>query len=106
MKKTKKFIFVDNGWKTFGVGSEIFANILEKNILLKIFLKDWLERLPDPSSPHLNRSYYVTIKDICDEVCKCLSVKKNIKSKILKECEHIMSKVPHDLPDLNFKGPF
>ena len=107
LKKTKKFIFVDNGWKTFGVGSEIFANILEKNILLKnipkrLACKDY----PTPSSPHLNRSYYVTIKDICDEVCKCLSVKKNIKSKILKECEHIMSKVPHDLPDLNFKGPF
>ena len=25
LKKTKKFIFVDNGWKTFGVGFRIFC---------------------------------------------------------------------------------
>tara|TARA_B100001250_G_C19796044_1_gene788762 strand:- start:500 stop:1579 length:1080 start_codon:yes stop_codon:yes gene_type:complete len=107
LKKTKKFIFVDNGWKTFGVGSEIFASILEKKIILKnnpkrLACKDY----PTPSSHHLNKSYYVTIKDICEEVCESLSVKKNIKYKILNECEEIMSKVPHDLPDLNFKGPF
>ena len=107
LKKTKKFIFVDNGWKTFGVGSEIFASILEKKITLKntplrLASKDY----PTPSSPHLSKSYYITIRDICEEVCKCLSVKKNKKLKILRECEEIMSKVPHDLPDLNFKGPF
>ena len=107
LRKTKKFIFVDNGWKTFGVGAEIFANILEKNIKLKnVPSRLACKNYPTPSSPHLSRDYYVTIKDICDEVCKCLAIKKDIKYKIQKECEDIMSKVPHDLPNLNFKGPF
>ncbi len=35
LNKTKNLLFVDNGWKSFGVGSEIFANILEKKINLK-----------------------------------------------------------------------
>ena len=107
LKKTKKFIFVDNGWKSFGVGSEIFANILEKNIKLinhpkRLACKNY----PTPSSPHLNSDYYVSLKDICNEVCISLKISKKTKEKILMECEFIMSKVPHDLPDLNFKGPF
>ncbi len=107
LKKTKKFIFIDNGWKSFGVGSEIFANVLEKNIKLTNIPKRLAcKNYPTPSSPHLNSDYYVTIKDICNEVCNSLSINKKTKSKILKECESIMSRVPHDLPDLNFKGPF
>ena len=107
IRKTKKFIFVDNGWKSFGIGSEIFANILEKNIKLNNIPKRLAcKSYPTPSSPHLNSDYYVTIKDICNEVCKVLSINKNVKHKILEECDNIMSKVPHDLPDLTFKGPF
>ena len=98
---------MDNGWKSFGIGSEIFANILEKNIKLNNIPKRLAcKSYPTPSSPHLNSDYYVTIKDICNEVCKVLSINKNVKRKILEECDNIMSKVPHDLPDLTFKGPF
>jgi pyruvate dehydrogenase E1 component beta subunit len=107
LNKTKNLLFVDNGWKCFGVGSEIFANILEKKINLKnapvrLACKDF----PTPSSHYLNKDYYVTVKDICVEACKILSVKKSTKKKIIIECDKLLLKVPHDLPDLNFKGPF
>jgi len=107
LKKTKKFIFVDNGWKNFGVGSEIFANILERNIRLNsVPVRLACKNYPAPSSHYLNKDYYVTIRDICEEVCKNLSVNLNVRKKILNKCESVMSKVPHDLPDLSFRGPF
>ena len=107
IKKTKNFLFVDNGWKSFGVGSEIFANILEKKLILKNTpVRLACKNFPTPSSHYLNKDYYVTVKDICLEVCKILSVKKSTQKKIIIQCDKILSKVPHDLPDLNFKGPF
>ena len=107
LKKTKKFIFVDNSWKSFGVGSEIFANILENNVKLNsVPVRLTCKNYPTPSSHYLNKDYYITIKDICIQVCKSLSIDQSLRKKILNECENVMSKVPHDLPNLNFRGPF
>jgi pyruvate dehydrogenase E1 component beta subunit len=107
IKKTKRFIFVDNGWKEFGVSAEIFSKILEKSIPLKHSpVRLSCKNFPTPSSPHLSKDYYINIKNICYEVCKHLKINKNIIKKISKKCDNILKKIPHDLPNLEFKGPF
>ena len=107
LKKTKNFIFVDNGWKKFGVGSEIFATILENKIQLNSTpARLACKSFPTPSSHHLNKNYYITLKDICKQVAKSLTINQTLTKKILTECDEVLSKVPHDLPDLNFRGPF
>ena len=65
--KTKRFIVVDGGWKTCGLGSEIISSVVEKldpNILLSKPINLSLKNCPAPSSNVLEREYYLSEQDI------------------------------------------
>jgi pyruvate/2-oxoglutarate/acetoin dehydrogenase E1 component len=70
VKKTKRAIVLDTGWKSFGVSAEISAVINEelfgelKSPVLRIALPD----LPIPASYALEKLYYPSVKDIVNTV--------------------------------------
>ncbi len=85
VKKTGRIIVVDNGFKEYGISSEIIASITEN---IGISLKSNPIRLginnhPTPSTKALIKNYYPDYKAIIDKVCLSLKVtsvtKKNIK---------------------------
>ena len=101
VKKTKKILVVDNGWKNYGIGAEIIAMIYEK---LGKNMKILCERIgisqsPIPSTISLAKFSYPNSKTIIKCIVKLLG--KNVK--INKKYE---SNTPLDQPDNNFLGPF
>jgi pyruvate/2-oxoglutarate/acetoin dehydrogenase E1 component len=101
VKKTKKILVVDNGWKNYGIGAEIIAMIYEK---LGKNMKILCERIgvsqsPIPSTISLAKFSYPNSKTIIKCIVKLLG--KNIK--INKKYQ---SNTPLDQPDKSFLGPF
>lgn len=100
VKKTKKILFVDNGYAEFGVGSEVISNLITKisDIRDYKFEKIGLLNQPIPSTRALSKYIYPNFETIIKKVVKILKIKVKIKYK--KE------KLPNDVPNLNFEGPF
>ena len=67
VKKTKRLVIADAGWKTCGIGAEISATIAESNILTTLKAPIARVTLPDtpaPASSVLEQAYYPESKDI------------------------------------------
>ena len=100
LQKTKKLLVLDTiSHPICSIGSEIITQIyLDKKIILSkppILLT--LPDVPSPTSTFYTKDFYVSKQDIFDKI-KILTNKKII----LKSSTNIH----HDVPDLNFKGPF
>ena len=70
--KTKRFMVIDGGWKTCGLGSEIISSIIEiigTNVTLDKPINLSLKNCPAPASKTLEKKYYLTSTDIL----KCLN---------------------------------
>jgi len=101
VKKTKKILVVDNGWKNYGIGAEIIASVNEK---LGKIMKILCERIgvlqaPIPSTRSLAKYSYPN-KDTIIQV-----IEKLIKKKI-KVSKKYNLMIPSDQPDSSFLGPF
>ena len=71
--KTKRFMVIDGGWKTCGLGSEIISSIIEiigTNVLLEKPINLSLNNCPAPSSKTLEKKYYLSATDILDTLNK------------------------------------
>ena len=69
VKKTKKLMIIEDGWKDYGLGAEIIAKISDK----KIVLKKPAERISWPQSHvpmsmGIENEYYFTINDIVNKI--------------------------------------
>ena len=76
--KTKRFMVIDGGWKTCGLGSEIISSIIEiigTNVLLEKPINLSLKNCPAPSSKTLEKKYYLSTVDILDALNKVLILK-------------------------------
>ena len=74
VKKTKKILIVEDGWKNFGIGSEILSQISEEGIKLNKPAKriNW-PNSHVPMSSVLEKDFYFNHKDvyrICHDLCK------------------------------------
>jgi len=74
VKKTKKILIVEDGWKNFGIGSEIISKISEKGIKLnKPAMRINWPNSHVPMSPVLEKKFYfdhnLIIKS-CLKLCK------------------------------------
>tara|TARA_B100000315_G_scaffold259939_1_gene318235 strand:- start:615 stop:1694 length:1080 start_codon:yes stop_codon:yes gene_type:complete len=101
IRKTGRLLVLDSSWMDFGVASQVAALAAEKGY---DYLKGAIRRMglpdtPAPSTPALSKDYYPRAKDICEVVEDMLGVKIDM-SVFEKE------KLPHDVPDPFFKGPF
>jgi acetoin:2,6-dichlorophenolindophenol oxidoreductase subunit beta len=107
VKKTKRLITIDLSHKRLGVGAEIIASILENKIDLKSPpVRLGLPFHPVPSSRGLVKNFYPTGHEILNSIKESLKIDKIKFSKILNEYNLNTKKLPIDVPDPYFKGPF
>jgi pyruvate dehydrogenase E1 component beta subunit len=104
LKKTGRIILIDSGYKKFGIGAEILSQIMENNMnsLKHKPIRIGLPFVPTPSSRFLANNYYPNKEKILSSILDVMN-KKKYKKYFFKL---IKSKIPVDVPDLNFKGPF
>jgi len=99
-KKTKKILFVDNGWKNFGIGAEIISSISENIKKAKVeYERIGIVQTPIPSTISLAKYSYPNTYSIIKKI------EKLIKRKIKIDPKYV-SKGSPDQPDNNFLGPF
>ena len=99
--------WVDLSHKRLGLGSEIISEVMENNIKLKSSpIRLGLPFHPVPSSRGLIKNFYPTGHDILNSIRKSLKINKSTFAKILFEYNSETKKLPIDVPDPYFKGPF
>ena len=107
VKKTGKIIIIDSGHKILGIGSEIMSRILEKNIKLKNKpLRIGLPDNPTPSSRAFVKNIYINRLNLFRKICDQIKINKLIQKKIVNIIKVEDSKIPVDIPNPKFKGPF
>ena len=101
VRKTGRLLVIDSSWKDFGVASQVAALVAEKGYddLKGAIRRMGLPDIPSPSTPALSKEYYTRTKDICQMVEIMCDIK--IDMNVFDE-----EKLPHDVPDPFFKGPF
>ncbi|MBX9622049.1 MAG: alpha-ketoacid dehydrogenase subunit beta [Alphaproteobacteria bacterium] len=71
IRKTRKVIVLDGGWKNCGLAGEIIASIVENiepGLLMSPPKRFTISETPAPTSIELEKIYYPTVTDICDFV--------------------------------------
>lgn len=100
LKKTKKLLILDSiSHPICSVGSEILSQLYrEKNIkLIKPPILLTLPDIPTPTSTFYTKDFYIKKEDIINNISKLVGKKIKFVS---------YDSDLHDVPDLNFKGPF
>lgn len=103
VKKTRRLLVADIGWRFNGLAAEIITAITESCFKAlaappqRIALPDY----PTPTSPALTKRYYPRAGEIARTVCRMLEL---TSAEIAEGCD--IESVPHDVPDPNFTGPF
>ena len=104
VKKTKRLLVVDNGWKSYGISAEIVSLVIEKLGNLKEKpIRLGIKEMPIPSTRASKRMLlkFETILDLISKLTKT-KIKSNIKNKFLKK----LSLKETDIPYKDFQGPF
>ncbi len=101
VKKTGKLLVLDNSSHSFcSVSSEIVSQltIINPKVFIKKPLILNLPEIASPSSFYLTKKFYKSEEDLLKSIEKILNkkLKRYLKKNLL----------PHDVPDLNFTGPF
>ena len=106
VKKTGRILVVDNGWKTYGIGSEIISFLSEdKKVKFKSKPKRLgIKEIPMPSSRTLAKDIYLNPDRILQTISNL--TKKNINTRYKKIFENKYIHEPTDVPYKDFKGPF
>lgn len=102
VKKTGRLVVADNGWINFGVSAEIISIVTESifDKLLSAPERIGMNNSPSPSSRALAINFYPRAITIAKIICKMLKVSVDL-DKIFPK-----SKLPEDVPDPSFNGPF
>lgn len=106
VKKTNRLIVADTGWKSFGIGAEIIARVVESGVSLekppiRITLPDMLT----PTSHALAGAYYPTSVDIVRSALVLCGKKKTYVERAVSEYATTLTGAL-DQPDPTFTGPF
>lgn len=106
--KTGRLLTVDTGHKTHGIGGEIIAQVFEqagtamKCPPSRIALPDH----PVPSSRGYVPGLYPDAKKIVNEVCTMVNASNDTLHHALEFLSANIGKLPVDVPDPTFTGPF
>ena len=105
--KTKRLLVADLGYRELGFAAEVIARVAEN---LKIKLSVNPQRivspdLPTPSSPGLSKYYYPRYTDVASKVVQMVKGDMDKLDQLIKK-EEESNKIPYDVPDERFMGPF
>jgi acetoin:2,6-dichlorophenolindophenol oxidoreductase subunit beta len=108
VRKTGRLLTVDTGWRILGPGAEIVAQVAQQCFTS---LKDPPRRMglpdhPAPSSRGLIEGFYPNAETILAEACAMIGVPPERVLGVRAELAEHRNKVPVDVPDPFFKGPF
>ena len=106
VKKTKKLLIVDNGWKSFGISSEIMS-IVSENIFKNLKaapIRLGVKEIPVASTRTLAKYSYLDPIEIFNALTKLTKKKINKKEKD-KNLKKIKLNET-DIPFKDFEGPF
>jgi pyruvate dehydrogenase E1 component beta subunit len=104
VRRTGRLIVADTAWKTGGIAGEVVAGVAEtafdalRSPPLRIALPD----LPVPTSHHLTRDFYPDALHVARKVAAHLGVDIPDAELVSK----LSRSTPHDIPQLDFRGPF
>jgi len=107
LKKTGRLLVVDPSYRSFGVAGEILASVAE-NPRLKLLAKPKriiFEDCYTPTSPALSKYYYPRYDLIARTAVKLMAGDGKKLNKLIKAAGK-KEKVPLDVPDEHFRGPF
>ena len=107
VKKTSRLITLDLGHINLGIGGEIISQIAEQNINLKSPpIRMGLPFHPTPSSIGMIKDYYPDGIKMLYNIKKILKIGPVKFKEIMSEYKKNSPKIPIDVPDPYFKGPF
>jgi pyruvate/2-oxoglutarate/acetoin dehydrogenase E1 component len=108
VRKTGRLIVCDTGWTQFGIGAEIIASVVERDLgaLKERPARIGLPDHPTPSSLSLAETYYPSSKEIVDRVAQLCGLQPAAIAQAQEEVKAARQGVPIDKPDPSFKGPF
>jgi pyruvate dehydrogenase E1 component beta subunit len=108
VRRTGRLVIVDTGWKMFGVGAEIAAQVTEacfadlKASPRRLGLPDH----PTPSSRGLASAFYPNAQILTETVAALIPEAAPRLSGPIKALEDLRLSVPVDVPNPAFRGPF
>ena len=106
VKKTKNLLVLDNGWKSFGISSEIISLVCEnlsKNLKSNP-VRLGIKEMPIPSTRVLAKDFYLNLNEILKAISKI--TRKSIKLKIIEKYLPKQGLNETDIPYKDFTGPF
>lgn len=106
LKKTGKIIFLDLATRNETIGHKVLSHLSEN--YLEYFKVSPIILCPDdypsPTSHYLMKDYYVSDERLIKSILKLYGLQDKNVHKFLKKALH--QNTPHDVPNLQFKGPF
>lgn len=106
--RTGRVIAADTGHKTCGYSAEIVAFVTE-NLFGKLKSAPVRVASPDiavPSSHGLAVDYYPRASTLVETIWNMVGDDRAVGMQALSETKALENKIPHDVPDLSFGGPF
>lgn len=108
VRRTGRLLTIDTGWRTLGIGAEIVAQVAQYRFA---DLKAPPRRLglpdhPAPSSRGSVPGFYPSAESILVEAGEMIGVDPNRLAAARSELATQRAKVPIDVPDPFFRGPF
>lgn len=108
IERTGRLIMVDTGWRTYGIGAEIVSIIAEKcfESLKAPPVRLGLPDYPTPSSAPLTVNFYPTSVSILDAVIDSVGIDRAAIATNRDDLIEERGKIPFDVPNPAFRGPF
>ena len=109
VRKTGRLLVADTGHQSFGISAEIVADIAEcalsslKAAPVRVASPD----VPCPTTDALARHYYPRSSAVAQKTLDLLNLGTSKERLVaVTSLEQQEAKIPTDIPDMNFKGPF
>lgn len=108
VQKTGRLLTVDAGWRSFGVGAEIVAQVVSEQFERLRYppVRLGLPDHPTPSSRGLVEGYYPDARQIVDAVAGMLGMTEADLEPVRRELDAALAGRKVDQPAPAFKGPF
>lgn len=108
VRRTGRLVMADTGFKFLGIGAEVTAAVAESafSSLKAAPIRVGLPDHPTPSSRVLAAEFYPSALDLVEAVRQVCSLPAERLTGVVAQIREIMDRLPVDVPDPAFRGPF